>query len=61
MKTEWERKEERRKSNKFKGRLADIMSICHLRIKGLYEWSILWEERAAELPATADFLQRSIN
>lgn len=53
-----------KKSNKFRGRLADIMSICHLaahRIKGLYEWSLLWEERAAKLLATVDFLQRSIN
>lgn len=41
------------------------MSICHLaprgRIKGLYEWSLLWEERAAKLLATVDFLQQSIN
>lgn len=53
------------KRNKFRARLADIMSICHLaprsRIKGLYEWSLLWEERAAKLLATVDFLQQSIN
>lgn len=36
--------------NKFKGRLTDISSICHLAprtIKGLCEWSLLMEERAA--------------
>lgn len=59
------REERKKKSNKFRGRLADIMSICHLaprgRIKGLYEWSLLWEERAAKLLATVDFLQQSIN
>lgn len=36
--------------NKFKGRLADIMSICHLApraIKGLCEWSLLLGESAA--------------
>lgn len=35
---------------KFKGRLTDIMSICHLAprtIKGPCEWSLLLEERAA--------------
>lgn len=48
--------------NKFKGRLADIPSICHLKartIKGPCEWSLLSEER--ESLAAADFLQRSIN
>lgn len=48
--------------NKFKGRLADIPSICHLEphtIKGPCEWSLLSEER--EPLAAADFLQRSIN
>lgn len=36
--------------NKFKGRLTDTTSICHLAprtIKGLCEWSLLLEKRAA--------------
>lgn len=36
--------------NKFKGRLTDIMSICHLApraVKGPCEWSLLSEQRAA--------------
>lgn len=58
-------KEEEKKSNKFRGRAG--RHYVHLsprtarRIKGLYEWSLLWEERAAKLLATVDFVQESIN
>lgn len=41
---------EEKGGNKFKGRLTDIMSICHLApraIKGPCEWSLLSEQRAA--------------
>lgn len=41
---------EEKGGNKFKGRLTDIMSICHLApraIKGSCEWSLLSEQRAA--------------
>lgn len=40
----------KKRENKFQGRLTDITAICHLapfRIKGLREWSLLSEERAA--------------
>lgn len=41
---------EEKGGNKFKGRLTDIISICHLApraIKGLCEWSLLSEQRDA--------------